>query len=64
MSEKQAMCPLFPDVPCPQGDEAAEACTVRFEQANYDPVADFRDYLLMNCAILRAEQQREGKKEL
>ncbi len=59
MEKSQAMCPLFPDVPCPRGDDAAEACQVRFEQNNYDPVADFRDYLMLNCALLRAEQQRE-----
>ena len=64
MAEKQAMCPLFPDTPCPQGKDAADACQVRLEVGNYDPVSDFRDYLMMNCAILRAEQQREGKQEL
>ncbi len=61
MTEKQAMCPLFPDVPCPRGYDASEACKVRLEEGSYDPVSDFRDYLMMNCAIMRAEQQRRKK---
>ncbi len=63
MTEKQAMCPLFPDVPCPRGKEAADSCQVRMEEGDYDPVSDFRDYLMMNCAVLRAEQQRENKNQ-
>jgi hypothetical protein len=53
-----AMCPLFDDVPCPQGEDAAEQCRVRFN-ADYDPVKDFKDYLFMECAILRAHQKEE-----
>jgi len=64
MTEKQAMCALFPDLPCPRGEQSAGACQVRLEQGNYDPVSDFRDYLMMNCAILRAEQQREKRDRL
>ncbi len=58
--KEQAMCPLFPDVVCPQGDEAAEACDVRMH-ADYDPMTDFRDYAFMNCAVRRAREQEEGK---
>ena len=35
--QKQAMCPLFPDVPCPQGEEASEECRVRVN-GDFDPV--------------------------
>ncbi len=56
MSEKAiSMCPFFPDMPCPQGHDSAEACRVRME-TDFDPVSDFRDSLLMECAIHRTRQ--------
>ncbi len=58
---KQAMCPLFEDVVCPQGDEAAAGCSVRLE-GDYDPINDFKDYIFMNCAIRRAREQEAGYK--
>jgi len=58
--KKEAMCPLFPDVVCPQGDDAASACDVRLH-ADYDPMMDYKDYAFMNCAIRRAKEQEEGK---
>ena len=58
-TKEQSYCPLFEDVICPQGDDAAEACKVRLE-GDYDPVADGRDYLFMNCAIRRAKEQEKG----
>lgn len=48
-------CPFFPDMPCPRGEDAAEACRVRME-GDFDPVADFRDSQLMDCAIMRSGQ--------
>ena len=62
-SKKQAMCPLFPDVVCPQGQEAADACQVR-QNGDYDPVNDFRDYLYMNCAVQIAHRQSESEKKI
>ncbi len=56
------MCPLFPDIPCPKGKEAADQCKVRFE-GDYDPVKDFKDYLFMDCAIMQAHEKDEKKKE-
>ena len=53
--ENQAMCPLFPNIPCPQGDQAANQCQVRLD-ADYDPIRDHKDYLFMHCAIHRAEE--------
>ena len=53
---KQAMCPLFDDVVCPQGEDAANSCSVRLE-SDYDPIRDSKDYLFMNCAIRRAREQ-------
>ncbi len=58
MTEQQAMCPLFPDEPCPQGFEASEACQVRIA-SGFDPVADFRDFLMISCAVARAEQRNK-----
>lgn len=60
---KKAMCPLFPDIPCPQGHDSAESCKVRME-GNYNPLSDFKDYLFMNCAMQRAresEKNNDGK---
>ena len=64
MSEpKKAMCPLFDDVVCPQGEDAANSCVVRLE-SDYDPIRDSKDYLFLNCAIRRArEQESENKNE-
>jgi hypothetical protein len=62
-NKKIAMCPLFDDLPCPQGADAAEQCQIRFEN-DYDPVRDFKDSLFMECAILRArESDNEVKKK-
>ncbi len=60
--KKIVMCPLFVDVPCPQGENAVEQCRVRLD-ADYDPVKDFKDYLFMECAVLRARQQDESHRE-
>jgi len=60
--EKEQMCPLFPDMPCPQGKEASEACSVRIN-GNYDPVNDFRDHLLMHCALHRNQQRLENEQK-
>ena len=52
---KQAMCPLFPDMPCPQGYDSAEACKVRMD-SDFNPLSHFKDYLFMNCALQRARE--------
>lgn len=57
--KKEHLCPVFKDQPCPQGKEAADACTVRVS-GNYDPMNDFKDLLLLHCALYRAEQDREA----
>ena len=59
--KKEDMCPLFPDVPCPQGKNIADACKVRMD-SGYDPVTDFKDYLFMNCAIHRAHENEDKEK--
>ena len=59
--KEEQMCPLYPDINCPRGHQAVEECTVRFN-GNFDPVADFRDLLVMHCALHRTHQQK--KKEL
>jgi hypothetical protein len=62
--KKQDMCPLYPDMPCPRGQESAQSCQVRAE-GDFDPMLDFRDYLLLNCALHRAnapaEKQEKGR---
>ena len=53
MSEtKKHLCPVFPEMICPQGHEMSEACTV-------DPMADFRDHLLLHCAIYQNGQKAQ-----
>ena len=60
MSDKKAfMCPLFPDQPCPQGKEAADACSVRVN-GDYNPVNDFKDLLIMHCAIHKSQENQNN----
>lgn len=56
IKNKKVMCPLFPEMPCPQGQKASEACEVRIN-GNFDPVLYFRDELIMHCAIYQKEQK-------
>ncbi len=57
MSEnKKYLCPVFPDMLCPQGKELSKACMVRIN-GDFDPMADFRDHLLLHCALYQNEQQ-------
>ena len=57
MSEtKKHPCPVFPKMICPQGKEMSEACSVRIN-GEFDPMIDFRDHLLLHCAIFQNEQQ-------
>lgn len=61
MSKKTIeMCPLFPDMPCPQGKNASEACYIR-RDSNYDPLVDFKDYFMLNCALHRIEEEKVKK---
>ena len=54
--KKKHICPVFPDMICPQGGQFSEACTVRIK-GDFDPMENFRDYLLLNCAIFQNIQQ-------
>ncbi len=57
MSEnKKHLCPVFPYMLCPQGEELSKACMVRIN-GDFDPMADFRDHLLLHCALFQNEQQ-------
>jgi hypothetical protein len=47
-------CPLQA-VPCPGGAEAARECTVRYN-SDFDPVANFHDFGMLQCAAARAEE--------
>ena len=59
MDENQVhYCPLFPDLICPRGKDAAVQCEVRVN-GNFDPVSYFKDYLVMHCAIFRSQQETE-----
>jgi hypothetical protein len=53
---KKHPCPVFPDMICPQGQAMSEACSVRIN-GNFDPMVDFRDHLLLHCAIHQNNQQ-------
>ena len=54
--EKKHICPVFPEMICPQGKKMSEACTVRIN-GDFDPMIDFRDHLLLHCAIFQNEEQ-------
>ncbi len=54
------MCAVFPDMPCPRGEEGSMECKVRLEEG-YNPMTDFNDYAMMHCAILRSRQERGEK---
>ena len=57
MSEdRKHICPVFPEMICPQGEKMSEACTVRIN-GEFDPMADFRDHLLLHCALFQNEEQ-------
>lgn len=53
---KKHLCPVFPDLICPQGRKMSEACTVRIN-GDFDPMENFHDYLLLHCAIFQNMQQ-------
>jgi len=57
-ARKFSMCPLFPDLPCPRGEEASEECAVRVN-GDFDPVQYFRDELIMHCAIYQNEKKQK-----
>ena len=56
------MCPLFPDMTCPRGEQASEECAVRVN-GDFDPVAFFRDQLLLHCALYQNENQNKNEQE-
>jgi hypothetical protein len=56
-SKKWQICPLFPERKCPQGTLASNACQVRIN-GDFDPMAYFKDLLVMHCAIY-AEKHAE-----
>ncbi len=60
--KKQQMCPLFSDNVCPQGKKSSNACKVRIN-GDFDPVAHFKDLLVMHCAIYINQQQKENQKK-
>lgn len=59
-NKNQQICPLFPDVACPQGKKASEECRVRIN-GDFDAVAQFKDLLLLHCGIYRSQQQKESR---
>ncbi len=50
-------CPLYPEMDCPRGAKAAIECSVRVN-GEYDPVHDFRDMLVMHCALQRMKESQ------
>ena len=57
--EKSHICPVFPDLICPQGKEMSNACTVRIS-GNYDPMLYFRDHLMLYCALYQNQQYEKN----
>jgi hypothetical protein len=62
--KKKTMCPLFPDLVCPQGEKMSKTCAIRIN-GDYDPLIYFRDHLLLHCALYQSEQEslKHGKKQ-
>ena len=58
VDEKVHLCPVFPDLVCPQGKEMSEACSVIIN-GNFDPMHDFRDLLLLHCALYQNQQEAD-----
>ena len=56
---KVHLCPVFPDMICPQGEEMSKACSVRIN-GNFDPMLHFRDHLLLHCALYQNQQHSEN----
>jgi len=52
------MCPVFPDLVCPQGEKMSAACAIRVS-GNYDPMIYFRDHLLLHCALYQSQKDKE-----
>lgn len=59
-SKQKYTCPLFPDLPCPQGKDKSESCKVRMN-SGYNPLTSYKDYVFMNCAVRRANEERVKK---
>ena len=59
VKERVPMCPVFPDFICPQGQEMSEACSVRMN-GDFDPMVDFRDHLLLHCALYQNQNHSEN----
>jgi len=59
-SKNKQICPLFPERKCPQGTLASNACQVRIN-GDFDPVAYFKDLLVMYCAIYAEKNTKKNK---
>lgn len=53
--KRKGYCPVY-DIACPSGPEAAESCDSRFD-TDYNPLTNFRDADIENCALYRKEQR-------
>ncbi|GAB4381086.1 MAG: hypothetical protein Kow0042_31510 [Calditrichia bacterium] len=47
-------CPVM-NALCPQGEEKALECRMRFE-IEYDPIRNIRDFTILCCAYQRSEE--------
>ena len=64
MSKKNIqMCPVFPDTPCPSGEEASHQCAIRIN-GEFDPMLYFRDQLVLHCALHQTQQHNESNQEI
>ena len=57
MENQEALCPVLPDVPCPRGEQAAKECLDRLK-GDFDPMADLNDFMILNCAVMQAQEIR------
>lgn len=47
-------CPVM-NILCPQGEEKAHECRLRFEE-EYDPIRKVRDFGILCCSYQRSEE--------
>jgi len=51
-------CPVM-NILCPQGEDKARECRLRFEE-DYDPIRKVRDFGILCCSYQRSEEMDEN----
>lgn len=56
--EDSRFCPVM-NMLCPQGEEKARECRVRFD-TDYDPIRNIRDFDILCCSYFRTEEVEDS----